>query len=121
MYNYAVKLKNIKLEARHGLYDEEKNKKQLFEIDLEACFDRKEGSRDNIKNSIDYEKIYQIILEVVNNNTFNLLETIGEKIINQIFKANNTIKSVKINIRKPQIKFDDNSNCVEVSISKENE
>ena len=119
MYNYVVRLNNIKVKATHGLHEYEKNNEQLFEVDLEASLTKKETCHDAINNSLDYEKIYKIVLNVFKNNTFNLIESIGETIIHKIFE-NSNIESITVTIRKPEIKFDDNSNCVEVSISKKN-
>ena len=120
MYNYVVRLNNVKIRATHGLHQHEKSCEQLFEVDLEAYLIKRETCRDDINNSLDYEKIYKIVLNVFKNNTFNLIETIGEEIIHKVFNDNN-IESMTVTIRKPQIKFDNNSNCVEVSISKKNE
>ena len=119
MHTYIVKLNNINLKAIHGLHKTEKKNKQLFEVDIEACLIDKKTCNDNIKNSINYEKIYKILLDVFSNNTFNLLETLGEKIIQKICRDNN-VKSVKVTIRKPEIQFDNNSSCVEVSIMRNN-
>ena len=60
------------------------------------------------------------IINIFKDNTFNLIETLGEKIIYEVFKYS-PAKSVSVTIRKPEIKFGDNNNCVEVSISKNNE
>ena len=88
MYNYVVRLNNITVKATHGLYQHEKNNEQLFEVDIEACLIKEEPCHDDINNSLDYEKIYQIVLNVFKNNTFNLIETIGEKIIVKVFENN---------------------------------
>ena len=120
MYDYVIKLNNIEIEAAHGLYDSEKKKNQIFEVDARVRLTRENSCLDDIDNSIDYENIYKIIRRVFNNNTFNLLETLGEEIISQIFNSSNAT-NIEIVIRKPGIKFDRNSNCVEVSISRKNE
>ena len=120
MHTYIVRLNNIRLKATHGVYEREKLNKQLFEVDIEAHLIEKETCYDDIRHSVDYHKIYKILLDVFNNNSFNLIETLGEKVIRKMFK-NNNIKSAVITIRKPEIQFDDNSNCVEVSISGSNE
>ena len=120
MHNYIVKLNNIKFEAIHGLYDIEKIDKQLFEVDVEIHLFQKKSCNDNIKNSIDYENVYNLLLDTFTNNIFNLIETLGEKVIEKIF-TNDNVESAVVTIRKPQIKLDSNSNCIEVSINRKNE
>ena len=119
MNDYIVRLNNIKIQATHGLHEIEKTKPQVFEVDVAISFRRKTCD-DDIKKSINYEYVYNVIIDIFKNNTFNLLETLGEKIISSISKIEG-VKSVSANIRKPEIAFDENYNCVEVSISSSNE
>ena len=121
MYSYIVRLNNVTFTATHGLHEHEKRVQQKFEVDIEVSYTREEACLDVIENSVNYEKLYEISHTIIQNNTFSLIETIGEKIIQKIFQMHKNIENVIITIRKPQIKFDDNSKCVEVSISKTNE
>ena len=116
MNNYIVKLNNIKIKAAHGLHDIEKTKKQLFEIDVSVFFS-KPTCNDNIEESVDYQHIYCIVENVLKDNSVNLLESLGERIIDAVYKMNN-VDNVDVSIRKPEIQFNDNSNCTEVSISR---
>jgi len=119
MNDYIIRLNNIKIQATHGLHEVEKTKSQIFEIDVAISF-RRETCDDNIENSINYEYMYSTIVDIFKNNTFSLLETLGERIISSICKSEG-VKSVSVTIRKPEIAFDDNHNCVEVSINSSNE
>lgn len=119
MNDYIVRLNNIRVKALHGLHPAEKVKPQLFEFDIAVSYFG-ENCDDKIKKTIDYEHIYNLSIDVFKNNSFNLLETLGEEIINLICVEYN-VKNVSITIRKPEIFFDSNSNCVEVSIIRNNE
>ena len=119
MHNYLVKLNNIKIKSIHGLYESEKIDKQLFEVDIAVSFHKKTCD-DKIKKTVDYESLYNIIRKIFNNNSFDLLETLGEKIIDKVFN-NYDAENVTVTIRKPGIQFGGNSECVEVSIGKDNE
>ena len=120
MNEYTVKLNNIKIKATHGLYNVEKEKEQLFEIDVAISFSKK-NCDDNINKSINYENIYYLIKNIFKgNDCFNLIETIGEKVIDSIYEIGD-FNNVAVTIRKPEIQFDNNSNCVEVCISRHNE
>ena len=119
MNDYIVKLNNIKIKAIHGVNEIEKVKQQLFEVDVAVCFS-KSTCNDDIGQSIDYEYIHDIIERVFEDDCVNLLETLGERIIDLIYMTND-VKNVIVTIRKPEIKFNHNSNCAEVSISRSNE
>ena len=116
MHNYIVKLNNIKIRSLHGLHETEKTNKQTFEIDIAICFHR-ETCSDNIEKSINYEYVYNIIVEIFSNNSFNLIETLGEKIIDKIYNAYSP-KKIAVTIRKPEIIFGNNPNCIEVTIER---
>ena len=119
MNNYIVKLNNIKIKSSHGLYEAEKENDQLFEVDIAIAFSKQTCS-DDIEKTINYEYVYGVVLDVFKNNTFNLIETLGEKIIDKIF-TDYDVENAEINIRKPEITFNKDSNCTEVSISRSNE
>ena len=83
MNNYIVKLNNIKIKSSHGLYEAEKENDQSFEVDIAISFSKQTCS-DDIDKTINYQYVYGIILDVFKNNTFNLIETLGEKIIDKV-------------------------------------
>jgi len=120
MNQYIVKLNNIKIKATHGLYDIEKEKEQLFEFDVAISFS-KENCNDSIKKSINYENIYYLVKSIFKGDScFNLIETLGEEIIDSIYEMGD-FNNVTVTIRKPEVQFDGNSNCIEVTISRNNE
>ena len=120
MHDYVVKLNDLKFNAIHGLHEHEKTNPQKFEIDIEVSYPGK-NCNDDLQKTINYEILYSIAENIIMNNSFNLIETIAEKIIKKIFKSYPNVYSVKVNVRKPQIRFDNNSNCVEVTLVKFNE
>ena len=121
MHNYVIKLNNLKFNAIHGVYEEEKNNFQKFEIDIEASYSRINDCKDSLLRSVNYESLYKIAKEIVLNNTFDLIETIGESIIEEVLKEFREITFILVTIRKPEVRFDDNSRCVEVSVSRSND
>ena len=124
--HYIIKIKDIfltkllKFNAIHGLHEHEKTNSQKFEIDIEVSC-RSDNCNDDLQKTINYEILYSIAKNIIMNNSFNLIETIGEEIIKKIFKNYPGVYSAKVNVRKPQIKFDNNSNCVEITLVKTNE
>ena len=121
MYLYTVKLNNVKIYATHGLYEKEKKNKQPFEVDLKATFSKSKGCDDDLGNSLDYQHIYDIVLDVFTSHTFNLIESLSEKIIEEIFSLGKSIERIEITIRKPEVLLGDNHNCIEVTTVRVNE
>ena len=121
MYSYTVKLNNVKIDAAHGVYDEEKKKEQPFEVDLKATFCRNQDCDDNLNNSLDYQRIYDIVVEVFSDYTFNLIESVAERIIEKVFLLESSMRRVEVSIRKPKVSLRNNRDCVEVTIVKLNE
>ena len=74
-------LKGLRFYACHGVYAEEKQQKQLFTINIELGLDVTAASAtDNINSSVDYGRIYMLVKQLVEENSFNLLETLAEHI-----------------------------------------
>lgn len=96
-------LKNIKFEATHGLYKNEKESPQEFEVDLTITTNfSKCAKSDNISHTIDYCTIVPIILEVAKAQCYNLIETLATKIMEKLFINFAQIYSIIIAIRKPK-------------------
>ena len=53
-----IRVLNLKIAGRHGIYEFEKEKDYLFEIDLEVHKSlRQAGVTDKVKNTIDYNDL----------------------------------------------------------------
>lgn len=57
------------------------------------------GLQDNIYNTLDYFKVYETIHAVVKSHNRNLLETLGEEIINALSQTNPNVQ-IDIEIKK---------------------
>ena len=56
-----VALNGIRLLAQHGFYDEEALLGNEFEIDVVVNIDMTEESSDDLKDTLNYESLYQIV------------------------------------------------------------
>ena len=96
-------INNMEFSAKHGCNEIEKTDFQLFQIDLIVFVDlSKPSQNDKLSNTIDYSTLYKIVEDVVVNNTFNLIERLGQAIADQIFN-NFIINKLSITIRKPNV------------------
>ena len=107
-------LKDIKLECNLGVTQEEKQDTQPISIDLEISVDISKASQtDNIEDTINYSEIQKQIKQVVENNEFNLIEKLANDVAIQLLKEN-TIKKVKINVKKLKMRFRKESQSLKI-------
>ncbi len=90
--------------AHHGFYEEERKGGNEFFLDVEIRIQKAENYKDDIDKTINYETIYSICKEEMNN-TKQLLETVVELILERIQKQWPEALGAKVEIRKlaPQL------------------
>jgi dihydroneopterin aldolase len=100
-----IVLKNIRLEGRHGYYDEERERLQPFEVDVELILDlQRAGVDDDLARSVDYGAVYAIVRRVVEATSHRLLEAIAETISHDILTAF-PVSEVGVRVRKPGVQL----------------
>lgn len=95
----------------HGLFEDEKKNGQEFIVDIRM---EKElslaGSTDRIDATIDYGKVAVRVKELIESDSFNLIERLAEVIAEQI-KSEFSVTSIEVTVHKPhapvEIEFDD--------------
>jgi dihydroneopterin aldolase len=98
-----IKLSNIVFYAHHGYYKAERELGQRFEMDIEVeCDLRQAADTDDLSKTIDYREVYSLAKDVFENYKFKLLETVAERIAEQILKSFN-VMTVLIRVRKPHV------------------
>jgi len=114
----CVRLKNMVFYGYHGVAEQEKVLGGKFEVDVELEFNMDAAIRsDHLQDTINYEKIYQMVQDVVTHSKFYLLEALAGKIIAVIF-ANERIEAITVRIRKPGAPIRGVLDTVEVEISR---
>ena len=111
-----IRLNNIQIYGYHGLFKEEKQIGQRFEVDIELTVDLNTPAKtDNINDTIDYQVIYNIVIDYFNNCKKNLIESIGLEILNGILAIKGVLET-KIIIRKPSVPINGICDSVEVEL-----
>jgi len=96
-------MKNLSFYGYHGVLQEEKKLGQKFFIDIEICCDlKKPGITDDVRDTINYAEVFILVKDIVEKETFNLLEALGERISSIILSRFKEAKEVVIAIRKPE-------------------
>ena len=115
-----VRIKNLKILGRHGVYEFEKEKEGLFELDIEMFLDlKKPADTDNLKDTVNYDEAVSIIISIFTEKSYNLIEAVGDKICSKLLK-HYPINKVIIKIRKPHAPIKANLDTVEVELERKN-
>ena len=97
-------LADMVFQARHGVHDHEKVQPQRFEVDAELTLDlRRAGQDDDLERSVDYARAYEMIGQIVESTTFNLIEALAEALCAELLAAFPAVTEVVVRIRKPGV------------------
>jgi len=100
-----VALKGMEFYARHGYYEEERKIGNKYTVDVYMKIDMTEAvDRDKLEGTVNYEKVYELVAEVMRVDA-NLLEHLAGKLIRRLNETFD-LKNVKVRIAKhnPPIK-----------------
>lgn len=74
-------LRELTIETVIGIYDWERKIKQAVVLDLEMATDiKKAADTDHIDDTLDYKSVAKRIIEFVEDSSFQLVETLAEKV-----------------------------------------
>ena len=96
-----VFIKDLEVEAVIGVYDWEREVRQLISISLEMNFNTKKAGRsDRIKDALNYKKISKCIIELTKSSKSKLIESLALKITKTIL-SEFPVSSVIVTVEKP--------------------
>ena len=101
----TIQVEGINVYGTHGVYEQEKKKGQEFRIDLqielrENILNFENYKSESFDNSVNYENLVNEVINVSDNNSFDLIETFAYEILNSLRKYNNISKAT-VTIHKP--------------------
>ena len=119
----TIQVKGINVHGTHGVYEQEKKKGQEFRIDLqielrENILNFENYKSESFDNSVNYENLVNDVINVSDNNSFDLIETFAYEILNSLRKYNN-ISRATITIHKPNSPLKDLVEDISVTASEE--
>ena len=98
----AIVLRGIRARGFHGVLPFERVQGQEFIVDVELIVNlRKAAKSDDVKHTIDYSAIAEIVVEQVQGEPVNLIETLAERIAKKCL-AFNLVREVTVTVNKPQ-------------------
>ena len=113
--NNIIKLEKLNFFGFHGINDSEIKKGQNFILDVIVHYKTINHS-DDINDFIDYIELYDLIKISFEETRFNLLESLGAKILKDIKEKYDSVFYIKINMRKPSITIDNNQDFINIEI-----
>ena len=117
----CIRIKNLKVKARHGVYEFERKKDGTFELDIELYLSlEKSGQSDKLEHTIDYDNIVSIVINVFTEKNYNLLEAAAESVCEKLLYALKVAKVI-LRVRKPHAPINAEFDTIEVELIKENE
>ena len=101
--SFDIHLSKIECFGKHGIYDNEKDNDQKFLIDIYIKI--QDFSEDNIGNTVNYEEVVDLVIKIVEYESFDLIESLSKNIVKQIItryqKSNVIINEIRATVHKP--------------------
>ncbi|MBI2618949.1 MAG: dihydroneopterin aldolase [Ignavibacteriales bacterium] len=98
----VIRLYNAVFYAYHGVLSDEQNLGGKFEVDVELHCDLRKGAKtDHLRDTVDYEQVYDCIRSSVLGKKYFLLEALGQAIVTGIFSRFPKVRTVTVRLRKP--------------------
>ena len=100
-----ILLENMEFYAFHGHYAEEQKIGNRFQVSLSLDTDlQKPADTDNLKDTIDYSRVYEIVAHEMQVPS-RLLEHIAGRIIDSLYKGFSGIEKITVKVTKlnPQV------------------
>lgn len=115
----TISVESLRLRAYIGFSDWEREKLQDVIISFSFQYDiRLVTEHDDVSYAMDYKILTKKVIVLVENNTFQLLEYLAEKVYNTLQDFDNIIQDIEVKVEKPHaLRFTDN---VFVQISSKN-
>jgi dihydroneopterin aldolase len=114
-----IVLAGITVFGYYGVSSMEREVGQKLEMDVEFWSDfTKACVTDALEDTINYERVYAKVMETVEKNRFNLLETLADAICREIL-GNFPVSKIKTTIRKLTLPFPNSLNHVAVVVERE--
>ena len=103
-----IQIKGLRVYGYHGVMEHERDEGQYFIIDATIKVDaERASSTDDISNTVSYAEIAQLIADNVRNNPVNLLETLSQRLANEVLSAAGPwAQKVKVTVSKPDAPID---------------
>jgi len=114
-----VTLANMKFFGYHGCEEAEKRNGQVFAVDAEILLNLSvAGKTDCLNDAVNYVEIYENIKSVMENERYDLLERVAERLTERILE-DIRVAGVILRIRKPGVPLSGILDWVQIEIRRD--
>ncbi|MCJ7509146.1 MAG: dihydroneopterin aldolase [candidate division Zixibacteria bacterium] len=114
----VIRLHNMTFYGFHGVSPAEKETGRRFEVDVELHLDLdKAAQSDKLKDTVNYTEVYNTVQQLIMDNKFSLLETIGVRLAEKILEKFD-VEEVLVRVRKKIPPIPGNLDDIEVEVKR---
>lgn len=96
-----VYVRDLRMDARIGIYEWEKRIQQKIRVDLEMAWDnRRPAASDDIQDTLNYKTASKRVMELVENDHYELVERLAETIADTLMQELQ-IPWIQVTVGKP--------------------
>ncbi len=118
----VIRIKKATFYAYHGVLSEEQSVGGKFEADVDMYTDFSAAAEsDSLNQTINYDKAYKYIYQMVLEQKYYLIETLAVKIADELLKKFTNIEKVAVRVRKNDPPLGGVVDCIEVEVVKSRE
>ena len=97
-----IKITNLEIYAYHGVLEEEKQKGQVFFVNLKLYMPlRKPGLSDALTDAVNYDEVCSLVVDVFTKEVYDLIEKAAEKTVEALMHQFPALEAVEMELRKP--------------------
>lgn len=97
-----IQIRNLEIFAKHGVFPEENVLGQKFVVSATLYTStRRAGMTDDLTQSIHYGEVSQFIKRFMEEHTFRLIETVAERLAEELLLQTEHLEKVRLEIKKP--------------------
>ncbi len=98
----TVRLVNAVFYGHHGVMQEEHRVGGRYEVDVSVGLDFEEAAlHDDLTRTVNYEKVYDFVRQLVTENNFYLIEKLAYRIAQKVLETYPDVEGVEVTVRKP--------------------
>ncbi|MEX0602898.1 MAG: dihydroneopterin aldolase [Bacteroidota bacterium] len=115
----VIRLHNAVFYAYHGVLSDEQSLGGKFEVDADLFCDLSAGAKsDHLRHTVDYQKVYDCIRELILERKYFLLEALAGTIARGILDRFSKVRRVTVRVRKPSAPVKGVIDHVEVELTR---
>lgn len=97
----SIVLRGLQVQASHGVYEYERQTKQLFLVDIVANLSTlRAAATDDLKETLNYGQLAEETMAIMTGSPVMLIETLAERIAGQVL-THPIVESVEVTVHKP--------------------